>query len=93
VAVARQPRRKAPKRERIATHVEELKRLILARYPRARFEMAPVPEARWPGLWVYADFDSALDVFDLVGDAQAEFIGEELSGVYVIPMELNGSND
>jgi hypothetical protein len=55
--------------------------------------MAPVPEARWPGLWVYADFDSALDVFDLVGDAQAEFIGEELSGVYVIPMELNGSDD
>ncbi len=82
-----------PKRERIAAHMEELKRLILTRYPQARFEMAPVPEARWPGLWVYADFESALDVFDLVSDAQADFIGEELTGVYVIPMELNGNED
>lgn len=93
MAVAREPRRKAPKRERLATHVEELKRLILARYPQARFEMAPVPESRWPGLWVYAEFESALDVFDLVSDAQADFIGEELTGVYVIPMELNGNGD
>jgi len=73
--------------------VEELKRLILATHPEARFEIAGVPESRWPGLWVYARFDSVWEILDLVGDAGADFLGKELTGVHVIPMQLNGSND
>jgi len=93
MAVARRPRGGRGKKERVAAHVEELKRLIRETHPEARFEIAAVPESRWPGLWVYAKFDSLWDILDLVGDASADFLGEELTGVHVIPMELNGSDD
>ena len=93
MAVARHPRGRPAKKERVAAHVEELKRLIRSAYPEARFELAPVPGSKWPGLWVYARFDSVWDVLDLVADVGADFLGQELTGVHVIPMELTGSDD
>jgi len=92
VTVARRPRKKLAKTERVSAHIEELKGLIQASHPEARFEIAPVPESRWPGLWVYAHFRDLWDIFDLVGDAQDEFMASELMAVHIIPQELNGGN-
>ena len=93
MAVARRPEKRLNKKARISAHIEDLKRLIQTAHPEARFEVAPVPESRWPGLWVYADFDDLWDIFDLVGDAQDEFMGKELMAVHVMPQEPNGSGN
>ena len=93
MAVAKGHRKAHLKRDRVKAHIEELKQLILKRYPEARFEIGLVPESRWPALWVQANFESALDVYNLVGEIQSDFIGKELTGVYVIPIEMNGSDN
>jgi hypothetical protein len=69
------------KRERVARHIEDLKRQIKARYPEAQFDVAPVPEYRWPGLWVRCDADEGYDVREPLQDIQDAFFGRE--NVYV----------
>jgi len=91
VTISRHPKGGPTKREKVSAHIEELVRIIRTAHPEARFEIAPVPESRWPGLWVYANFEDLWDIFDLVGDEQDEFMGKELSGVHVIPMELTSN--
>jgi hypothetical protein len=72
------------KRERTANHIERLQQIILASYPDAEFEVGPVPESRWTGLWVHADIDDSFDLYDLLREEQDRFFLEETMDVHVI---------
>ncbi len=88
MAVVRKPSLRPRKVERIATHIEELKSIIRTKYPEARFEVAPVPESRWPGLWVYANIESDWDLYDLIREKEEAFFIREWMDVHVISLPL-----
>ena len=88
MAVAKKPAQKPPKKERIAAHIEELKRNIRARFPEAQFEVGPVPESRWPGLWVRCSAELISDVTDPLQEMRWEFFLRENMDVHVLVLDL-----
>lgn len=84
MAIARQSKARPTKPERIREHIEDLKRTILERFPAAAFEVGPVPESRWPGLWVCCDADLISDVTDPLWLLREEFFRRERMDVHVI---------
>lgn len=88
----KEPRSKPPKRERIRAHIEDLKRLIAGRYPDVRFDVGPVPDISWPGLYVYLHLDEEAeeDLRDLISRIQDEFLEQEWMTVFVFVREPNG---
>ncbi len=88
MAVARKLPTRPTKKERINAHIQQLKRIILSKFPQARFEVGPVPESRWPGLWVTANADCVSDVTDLLEEVQDEFFLRENMDVHVLVLDL-----
>ena len=77
------------KRERINRHVEELKSAILSRFPDAKFEVGPVPDTSWPGLWVACRVEDSSDVRTPLSDLRDAFFLAENMDVHVIVVGEN----
>ena len=88
MAIARKLPTRPTKKERIKAHIEELERAIIERFPEARFEVAPVPDSRWPGLWVRTTADCVSDVTDMLAEIREEFFLRENMDVHVIVLDL-----
>ncbi len=88
MAIARKPRTSPTKKERIKAHIEELKQIILSKFPEARFEVGPVPESRWPGLWVRCNAELISDVTDPLEEVRDEFFLRENMDVHVLVLDL-----
>ena len=84
MAIARESKARQTKPERIREHIEDLKRTILESFPDAAFEVGPVPESRWPGLWVHCGADLISDVTDPLWLLREEFFRRERMDVHVI---------
>ena len=87
MAIAREFRAGQTKPERIREHIESLKGTISERFPEAAFEVGPVPESRWPGLWVRCDADLISDVTDPLSVLREEFFLRERMDVHVIVLD------
>ncbi len=92
MAIARKPASRPTKSERIAAHIEELKREIKSRFPEARFRVGPVPETRWPGLWVYCDAELIGDVTDPLEEIQWQFFLRENMDVHVLVLDSDSES-
>lgn len=67
----------------------ELKRLVQARYPNAKFgEMLYYSEDEVWALDVYTEAESAFDVLDLVNDRVADILIEKGIALVVVPLPL-----
>ncbi len=84
MAVARTTMRQPSKAQRIAAHIENLKGAIKERFPKAEFQVGPVPESNWPGLWVRCDAAFLDDVTAPLTEMQEEFFLRENMDVHVI---------
>jgi len=94
MVIAKRARSKPPKRERVKAHIEELKRLVLSKHPEARFEVGPVPDIRWPGLYVYAriDDDQEEELRNFIAEPQEQFFQDEWMSVFVFVREPDGNS-
>jgi|GEM_PF-3677258 len=88
MAIAKRPPERPRKKDRIAAHIEELEREIVARFPEAEFDVAPVPESRWPGLWVRCGAELISDVTDPLEEMQWQFFLRENMNVHVLVLDL-----
>ena len=77
----------ARERRKTAELVEELKGLIRARYPEARFRVTAMPEGEGSALWTYADAD-LWDLTEVTADAQFEMMVHDKKFIFVVPMPL-----
>lgn len=79
MAIARKPK--------LGEAVDQVKALIVRRWPEARFKVSRAIEARGTAIWTYCegDFD---DVTDHTGDLQFELMDSHNIFIYVIPMPL-----
>ena len=84
MAIARTTRRTGGREERVAAHIEELKKLIAKRFPGARFRVGPVPESSWPGLWVKCDAEYVDDVTEPLREERWRFFVRDKMDVHVI---------
>jgi len=91
MTIAKRARRQT-KPERIQAHVQEMKRAIRANFPDAEFEFGPVPESRWPGLWVYCAVDVVGDVTDSLDEMREDFFIRENMDIHVIVLEPRRSD-
>lgn len=92
MVTARRTQPRSSKTDRIKAHIEELKRNIKKRYPEARFQVDPVPESRWPGLWVECNAELISDVTDPLEELQEEFFLRENMDVHVIVLNLRNES-
>jgi hypothetical protein len=94
MVIAKRARSKPPKRERIKAHIEELKRLVVSKHPEARFDVGPVPDIRWPGLYVYASIngDQEDELQDFISQAQERFFEGEWMTVFVFVRQPSGAD-
>ena len=72
--------------KRIKEAAEELKELIRARYPDARFQLSRANDDRWTwNLWTLVEIEDPDEVNDLVRDREQEMLIEESIPLYVVP--------
>lgn len=72
--------------KRIKEAAEELKGLIRARYPDARFQLARANDDRWAwNLWTLVEIEDPDEVNDIVRDREQEMLLEENIPLYVVP--------
>ena len=94
MVIAKRSRSKPPKRQRIKAHIEELKRLVRSKHPEARFDVGPVPDISWPGLYVHAniDDDQEEELYSFISQAQEGFFEGEWMTVFVFVRQPNGAD-
>jgi hypothetical protein len=72
--------------KRIKEAAEELKGLIRAKYPDARFQLSHANDDRWTwNLWTLVEIEDPDEVNDLVRDREQEMLLEENIPLYVVP--------
>src|SRR5215211_8834377 len=72
--------------KRIKEAAEELKGLIRARYPDAKFQLSRASDDRWTwNLWTLVERDDPDEVNDLVRVREQEMLLEENIPLYVVP--------
>jgi len=69
--------------------VEQLKDLVLRKFPEARFEVTKMPDTRKSvAIWTYTNADF-WEVSDVVSEREFEIMMDDGKFLYVIPMPLN----
>ena len=72
--------------KRIKEAAEELKAIILARYPDAQFRLSRAHDDRYAwNLWTLVDIEDPDEVNDLIRDRELEMLTEEHIPLYVVP--------
>jgi hypothetical protein len=69
-------------------HVEELERMVLSKFPNARFKVTPMPDSdEGVAIWAYTDGDDD-DLNAIVRDREMELLLEDDVYILTIPMPL-----
>jgi len=86
MAVARKQKRTAEE------YAEELKSIILSRFPKAKFELYKRPRREYD-LHVYGGFKEMFDVLDLTSERVTDILVDSGIHIHVLPLGRRQDND
>jgi hypothetical protein len=81
------------KAERLTLRVEQLKTLILSRYPEAKFRLRPAGEKDTWDLLTYFSENDGVEFFDLTNELASEITSNEPFAIWLIPQPFSRYNE